>query len=93
MRKRIAQKMKKNNNYWIKNVKTITVNVPPKTMTKSPEEIARILLRHNKFEGAPDSIIKFIQFHINRAGKNMLKQRVKELKRAQEIIQEKSKKK
>ncbi len=85
--------MKKKANYWIKNVKTITLSVPPKTMTESPEEIASILLRNNKFEGAHGSIIKFIQFHINRAGKNMSKQRVKELKHAQEIIREKSKKK
>ncbi len=89
----VSRKKAKNSSYWIKNVKTTTVDVPPGTMTKSPEEIARILLRKNKFKGASGSINRFIQFHINRTGKSMSKEKIKKLKRAQELVREKSRKK
>ena len=83
---------RKEKKYWVKDVKTTAVDVPPKTMTKSPEEIAAILLRQNRSKG-PGSINRFIQFYINRAGKSMPKEKVKKLKRAQEIIKKQSRKK
>lgn len=76
---------------WIKTVKTDSVNVPQGTMTKEPKEIARILLKLNKYPGAPGSINRFIQYHINRAGKGMSEETRKKLKKAQEIIRSKSK--
>jgi hypothetical protein len=71
---------------WVKNVKTVTVDVPPGTMKQSPKEIAKILLTKNTYPGAPGSINRFIQFYINRAGKSLSEERLTALKRAQEII-------
>lgn len=85
----MATKKKSN---WIKTVKTVTVDSPPGTMTKEPEEVAKILLRHNKFPGAPGSINRYISFYINRAGKGLSEERRKKLRKAMEIVREKGKK-
>lgn len=76
---------------WVKTVTTDIVAVPKGTMTKSPEEVAKILLRRNRFPGAHGSINRFIQYHINRAGKGMSEETRAKLKRAQEIVRSKRK--
>ena len=80
---------KRESKNWIKTVKTVTVDVPPGTMTKEPEQIAKILLRRNKYPGAHGSINRFIQFHINRAGSDMSEETRAKLRRAQQIIRNK----
>lgn len=83
---------KKKKSNWIKTVKTISVDSPPGTMTKEPEEVARILLKHNKFPGAPGSINRYISFYINRGGKGISEERKDKLRKAMEIVRQKGKK-
>jgi uncharacterized protein YfdQ (DUF2303 family) len=85
--------MKNSDKNWVKTVQTDTVSVPKGIMTKEPEEIARVLLRANRFPGAHGSINKFIQYHINRGGKGLSKETVAKLRQAQEIIRSKAPKK
>lgn len=85
----MTRKEKEQKGYWVHTVTTDVVAVPKGTMVKEPKEIARILLRHNKFPGAHGSINRFIQYHINRAGKGMSEETRARLKKAQEIIRSK----
>lgn len=85
----MSKKEKEQKGYWVHTVTTDSVAVPSGTMTKSPEQIAKILLKHNKFPGAHGSINRFIQYHINRAGRGMSDETKSKLKKAQEIIRSK----
>jgi hypothetical protein len=76
---------KKRSKYWVKNVKTTAIDVPENTMNKSAEDVAGILLKHNRRK-TPGSINRFIQFYINRAGRAMPARRKKTLKAAMEIV-------
>jgi len=77
---------------WVKNVKTVTVDVPPGTMKKNPKELAKILIAKNRNLPRPKkSINQFIQFHINRAGKGMSEETREKLRKAMEIVRQKAK--
>lgn len=76
---------KKRDRRWIRNVKTTTVDVPEGTMTQSAPEIAKTLLAHNRKQGA-GAINRFIQFYINRSGKNLAGDRRRTLERAMALV-------
>ena len=76
---------KKRDRRWIRNVKTTAVDVPEGTMTHPAPEIARTLLAHNRKQGA-GSINRFIQFYINRSGRNLPDERKRTLKRAMVLV-------
>lgn len=83
---------KRESKNWVKSVKTVTVDVPQGTMTKDPKEVAKILIRKNlKLPRPKKSILQFIQFHINRAGKGMSDERKEQLRQAMEIVRQKAK--
>jgi hypothetical protein len=71
---------------WVSTVTTDTVAVPLGTMTKEPEEMADILLAHNKFPGNYGSINRYIQFYLNRGGKGIPADRYEKCRKAMEII-------
>ena len=77
---------KKRGHQWVKGVKTVSVDVPEGTMTHSAPQIARELLAHNRRKGATASINRFIQFYINRSGKNLPEERKRTLKRAMALV-------
>ena len=76
---------KKREHRWIKDVKTTAVDVPEGTMTQSAPDVARALLAHNRGKGA-GSINRFIQFYINRSGRNLPDERKRTLKRAMALV-------
>ena len=76
---------KKRGHRWIKDVKTTAVDVPEGTMTHSAPDVARTLLAHNRGKGAA-SINRFIQFYMNRSGKNLPEERRRTLKRAMALV-------
>jgi predicted solute-binding protein len=76
---------KKRDRRWIRKVKTTTVDVPEDTMTQSAPEIAKTLLARNRDQGA-GAINRFIQFYINRSGKNLADDRRRTLKRAMALV-------
>lgn len=85
----MSKEEKEQKGYWVHTVTTDIVAVPKGTMTKSPQQVAKILLKYNKFPGAHGSINRFIQYHINRAGRGMSEETKAKLKKAQEIIRSK----
>jgi hypothetical protein len=85
----LTKKEKEERGYWVHKVTTDSVAVPLGTMTKEPKEVARILLKHNKFPGSHGAINRFIQYHINRGGRGLKTETVAKLKKAQEIIRSK----
>jgi len=70
---------------WIQDVKTTAISVPEDTMTRPADEIADILLRHNRKKAA-GSINRYIQFYINRAGRRLPAERRAALRKAMAII-------
>ena len=76
---------KKRDRRWIAKVHTTAVDVPKDTMTQSAPELARTLLEHNRGKGA-GAINRFIQFYINRSGKNLDDARKRTLKRAMALV-------
>ena len=70
---------------WIASVTTSAIDVPEGAMTKSAPEIARTLLATNRDRGA-GSINRFIQFYINRSGRNLPDERKRALKRAMALV-------
>ena len=76
---------KKRKQRWIASVKTTAVDVPEGTMTKSAPEVARTLLARNRDRDA-GSINRFIQFYINRSGRNLPDERKRTLKRAMALV-------
>ncbi len=84
-------KKKSKTSNWVKTVTTDTVNVPPGTLTKTPREIAKILLKKNTYPGCHGSINRFLQYYLNRGGKNITEERYKNIRAAMEIIRRKKK--
>ena len=76
---------KKRKGSWIASVKTSAVDVPEGTMTKSAPEVARTLLAKNRGRDA-GSINRFIQFYMNRSGRNLPDERRRTLKRAMALV-------
>jgi hypothetical protein len=76
---------KKRKRRWIASVKTSAVDVPEGTMAKPAVELARTLLAANRDRDA-GSINRFIQFYINRSGRNLLDERKRTLKRAMALV-------
>jgi hypothetical protein len=79
---------KKDNNRWVKGVKTDSTHPPPGTFTKDARTVARIMARKDVSPGGIGSGIRMIQYFINRGGKGLSTTRKKELERAIEILQE-----
>lgn len=76
---------KKRKGSWIARVDTSAVDVPEGTMTKSAPQVAQTLLAHNRKQGA-GAINRFIQFYINRSGRNLPDERKRTLRRAMTLL-------
>lgn len=76
---------KKRKQRWIASVETTAIDVPEGVMTKSAPEVARTLLAQNRERDA-GSINRFIQFYINRSGRNLPDERKRTLKRAMALV-------
>ena len=76
---------KKRDHRWIRTVTTTTVDVPQDTMTQPAPEVARTLLAHNRGKGAA-AINRFIQYYINRSGRNLPDERKRVLRRAMALV-------
>lgn len=70
---------------WISSVHTETVNTPKGVTLLPAKEMAETLLKANK-DISQGSLIRFLQFHINRAGIGMSEERKNEIRKAQEIL-------
>src|SRR5207253_3973551 len=78
------------NKPWVKKVKTVSTNPPEGTFTKDAKMVARVMASKKVSPKGIGSGIRMIQYFINRAGKGLSVTRKKELKRAIEILREKS---
>lgn len=74
---------------WVQNVKTTTVATPKGVMTLPAEEMVQVLLDEN-----PDlplgSIIRYIQFYLNRGGKGIPEERRQVIEQAKAILQQRN---
>jgi predicted solute-binding protein len=78
---------KKRKRRWIASVKTSAVDVPEGTMAKPAVALARTLLAANRDRDRDaGSINRFIQFYINRSGRNLPDERKRTLKRAMALV-------
>jgi tRNA(adenine34) deaminase len=73
---------------WSHKVKTVSTFPPAQTFTKDAESIARIMARKSVSPKGLGSAIRMVQFFINRAGKDLPKNRRRELEKAKHLLQE-----
>jgi hypothetical protein len=78
---------------WVHNVKTVSTFPPRGIFTKDAETIAKVMASKKVSPKGIGSGIRMIQFFINRAGKNLLPQRKRELEKAKKILQNQAAKK
>jgi len=71
---------------WIATVTTVSINTPKGIMKLPAEEMVDTLIRENP-EGSVGSIIKYLQFYINRSGKKIDPEIKEETERAKKIFQ------
>src|SRR4051794_7075880 len=75
---------------WVQDVKTVSTFPPEGTFTKDAETVAKIMASKQVSPKGIGSGIRMIQYFINRAGKGLPAERKRELKKAIEILREKS---
>ena len=79
--------MARGKKYWSGRVTTVSTYPPPGTFTKPAKEVARIMAKRSVSPGGLGSAIRMVQFFMNRAGKNLSKERRDELEKAKRILQ------
>jgi tRNA(adenine34) deaminase len=77
---------------WVGQVKTVSTFPPEGTFTKDAETIAEIMAREDVSPKGVGSAIRMVQYFINRAGKNLPKERKDELEKAKRILQARARK-
>ena len=77
---------------WVRKVKTVSTYPPEGIFTKDAQTIAKAVASKKVSPKGIGSGIRMIQFFINRAGKNLTAGRKRELERAKQLLQEKSRK-
>lgn len=75
-------------NRWSGRVKTVSTFPPPGLFTKDAESIARSLASKKVSPKGPGSGMRMLTFYMNRAGKNLSKERIGELKKAKDLLSE-----
>ncbi|HEY2156570.1 MAG TPA: DUF3175 domain-containing protein [Isosphaeraceae bacterium] len=77
---------------WSGRVKTVSTFPPEGIFTKDAETIARAMASKKVSPKGIGSGIRMVQFFINRAGKTLPDDRLRELERAKELLQVRAKK-
>src|SRR5437868_6224776 len=72
---------------WSGQVKTVSTFPPQGTFAKDAKSVARIMASKKVSPRGIGSGIRMIQFFINRAGKNLSPTRRRELEKAKQILQ------
>ena len=78
--------------YWSHKVKTVSTYPPQGTFTQDPETVARIMASKKVSPKGIGSGIRMIQFFINRAGTKISAAQKRNLEKAKQILQERSRK-
>ena len=73
---------------WSASVTTDSTHPPPGLFTQSAPTIARSLASKKVSPRGPGSGLRMLNFYINRAGKNLSKSRLAELRRAKKLLSE-----
>ena len=74
---------------WSHKVQTESTYPPEGIFTKDAKTVARVMAKKEVSPGGLGSAIQMVQFYINRAGKNLSKERKQELEKAKHLLQEK----
>lgn len=80
--------MKRDPHNWVRTVKTVTVNTPRGVMKRTAHGIVAVLLRANR-KLPIGSLIRFVQFYLNRGGVGIPKKRrevIEDAKRRLQIL-------
>ncbi len=77
---------------WSHLVRTVSTFPPEGLYTKDAKTIARVMASKRVSPKGIGSAIRMVQFYINRAGKNLTTQRLQELEKAKQILQNRSRK-
>ncbi len=77
---------------WVQDVKTVSTFPPEGIFTKDGATIARVMASKKVSPKGIGSGIRMIQFFINRAGKNLPPDRIRELEKAKQILQARARK-
>jgi len=78
--------------HWVRDVKTVSTFPPAGLFTKDAATIARVMATKKVSPRGPGSGVRMIQFFINRAGKNLPRERKRELEEAKRLLREKARK-
>jgi tRNA(adenine34) deaminase len=87
--KRAPKKARKKK--WSHKIKTDSTHPPPGLFTKDAETIARVMATKKVSPGGVGSGIRMVQMFINRAGKNLDLDQMRELEQAKRKLQAKEK--
>jgi hypothetical protein len=85
---RSAKAGRKQPNRWSSQVKTVSTFPPPGLFNRDAATIARSLASKKVSPKGPGSGMRMLTFYINRAGKNLSKERKAELERAKGLLSE-----
>jgi tRNA(adenine34) deaminase len=77
------------NTRWVRKVSTVSTFPPERLFTQDSAAIARVMASKKVSPKGIGSGIRMIQFFINRAGKNLPRERKEELEKAKSILQAK----
>jgi tRNA(adenine34) deaminase len=81
-------KTTQNTRRWVQTVRTLSTAPPRGTFTRPGDQIAEIMARPEVSPKGLRSGIRMIQYFINRAGKNLMPSRRRELERAKQILEQ-----